>query len=116
MAYRLPAEVNFANLVSLRDAGQQHIDAADDSTGVAEFDLAGLVGAGSAVVALLIAWFRYGHAHGKVVRFLQVPAPIMNIIEVSDLADILPIADLPGAEKAEAAEASDETEASREGV
>ena len=88
MAYELPAEVNFANLVHLREQGKQHIDGVD----VAEFDLSGLQGAGSAVVALLIAWFRYGHAHGKVVRFLHVPAAIMNIIEVSNLAEVLPVA------------------------
>ena len=89
MAYALPAEVDFGNLVAVREAGKQHIDA---TTGTAEFDLAGLREARSAVVALLIAWFRYGHAHGKVVRFLHVPVAIMNIIEVSDLTDVLPIA------------------------
>ena len=88
MAYQLPAEVTFANLVSLRDQGKRHIDECD----LAEFDLAGLENASSAVVALLIAWFRYGHAHGKVVRFLRVPAAIMNIIEVSNLTEVLPVA------------------------
>ena len=57
-----------------------------------EATIAGLENASSAVVALLIAWFRYGHAHGKVVRFLRVPAAIMNIIEVSNLSEVLPIA------------------------
>ena len=91
MAYELPAEVNFANLVTVREAGKRHIDAAAEDTEQVEFDLAGLADASSAVVALLIAWFRYGHAHGKVVRFLHVPAPIMNIIEVSELSEVLPI-------------------------
>jgi ABC-type transporter Mla MlaB component len=100
MAYELPAEVNFTNLVSIREAGKRHIDAAGAATDIAadavEFDLGGLNEASSAVVALLIAWFRYGHAHGKVVRFLHVPAAIMNIIEVSDLAEVLPISAVPG--------------------
>ena len=87
MTFALPADVNFANLVDVREQGKAHIDGEE----VAEFDLAGLAGASSAVVALLIAWFRYGHARGKVVRFLRVPAAIMNIIEVSDLTDVLPI-------------------------
>jgi ABC-type transporter Mla MlaB component len=91
MSYQLSTEVTYANLVAIREAGKSHIDATEEQTGVAEFDLAGLKDASSAVVALLIAWFRYGHAHGKVVRFLQVPAAIMNIIEVSDLASVLPI-------------------------
>jgi ABC-type transporter Mla MlaB component len=91
MAYALPAEVDFGNLVAVREAGKQHIDATTGHTGAVEFDLGGLTEASSAVVALLIAWFRYGHAHGKVVRFLHVPVAIMNIIEVSDLTDVLPI-------------------------
>ena len=87
MAFVLPAVVDFANLVEVREQGRAHIDGAE----LAEFDLAGLAGASSAVVALLIGWFRYAHARGKVVRFLRVPAAIMNIIEVSDLTEVLPI-------------------------
>jgi ABC-type transporter Mla MlaB component len=89
MAYELPAVVDFPNLVEVREAGKTHIDGSDP----AEFDLSGLTEANSAVVALLIAWFRYAHARGKVVRFLQVPPGVMNIIEVSDLTEVLPIAD-----------------------
>ena len=89
MAFALPAEVGFANLVEVREQGKAHIDEVE----LAEFDLARLSGASSAVVALLIAWFRYAHARGKVVRFLRVPAAIMNIIDVSDLTEVLPIVD-----------------------
>lgn len=91
MAYQLPAEVNFTNLMAVREAGERYIDAADDGADGVEFDLSGLADGSSAVVALLVAWFRYGHAHGKVVRYLHVPASIMNIIEVSELAEVLPI-------------------------
>ena len=87
MAYELPAVVDFPNLVEVREAGKAHIDAAEN----ADFDLSGLTEANSAVVALLIAWFRYAHARGKVVRFLRVPVAVMNIIEVSDLTEVLPI-------------------------
>jgi ABC-type transporter Mla MlaB component len=87
MAFALPAEVDFENLVQVREQGKAHIDSVE----TADFDLAGLAGASSAVVALLIAWFRYAHARGKVVRFLRVPAAIMNIIEVSELAEVLPL-------------------------
>ncbi len=89
MPFELPAVVDFPNLVEVREAGNAHIDGAE----TAEFDLSGLTEANSAVVALLIAWFRYAHGHGKVVRFLRVPVAIMNIIEVSDLTDVLPIVD-----------------------
>lgn len=89
MVFQLPAVVDFPNLVAVRDSGEAHIDGSDP----AEFDLSGLSEANSAVVALLIAWFRYAHARGKVVRFLRVPVAIMNIIEVSDLTEVLPIVD-----------------------
>lgn len=91
--FSLPAEVNFANLMAVRVEGESHIDQTDP----AEFDLSLLANGSSAVVALLIGWFRYAHAHGKVVRFLGVPVTIMNIIEVSDLGAVLPVAaDKPG--------------------
>ena len=35
MAYELPAEVNFTNRVSIRDAGKRHIDAAGAATDIA---------------------------------------------------------------------------------
>jgi len=93
MVFELPAEVDFTNLVDVREAGKAHIDQGEET----DFDLAGLTEANSAVVALLIAWFRYAHTRGKVVRFLRVPVSVMNIIEVSDLSEVLPIVDAEAA-------------------
>lgn len=85
--YSLPVLVTFANLMAVRLEGEAHIDQSD----AADFDLSSLESGNSAVVALLIGWFRYAHTHGKVVRFLHVPVTIMNIIEVSDLDEVLPL-------------------------
>lgn len=85
--FSLPAEVTFANLMAVRRDGEACIDQGDS----ADIDLSSLTSGNSAVVALLIGWFRYAHTHGKVVRFLHVPVTIMNIIEVSDLDEVLPL-------------------------
>ncbi|MEM8769012.1 MAG: STAS domain-containing protein [Pseudomonadota bacterium] len=85
--FSFPASVGFEGLVALRDEGDAHIDAEAEP----RFDLSGLEIASSAAVAVLIAWFRYAHAHGKVVRFLAVPPALMNIIEVSGLREALPV-------------------------
>lgn len=86
--FSLPLEVTFANLMAVRRDGEACIDQGD----AADIDLSSLASGNSAVVALLIGWFRYAHTHGKVVRFLHVPVTIMNIIEVSDLDEVLPLA------------------------
>jgi ABC-type transporter Mla MlaB component len=79
--------VDFDNLVEIRAAGERHIDASSEPV----FDLSGLKQSSSVAVALLVAWFRYAHVHGKVVTFVGVPTELMNIIEVSDLEEVLPV-------------------------
>jgi ABC-type transporter Mla MlaB component len=94
-AFEFPDHVNFDNLMSVREAGEQYIDGAAQPV----FDLSGLANASSAAAAVMVAWFRYAHVHGKVVQFDHVPTGLMNIIEVTELADVLPV-------KSEAGEAS----------
>lgn len=83
----LPEQVGFASMAAVRATGERHIDAQSEPV----FDLSELADSSSAVVALLLAWFRYAHAHGKVTRFENVPAGIMNIIEVTELSQLLPV-------------------------
>ena len=86
-SHALPAIVNFDNLARIRAEGEAFIDATDAPV----FDLGRLSGGSSAVVALMVAWFRYAHARGKVISFVNVPEGVMNIVEVSELTDFLPI-------------------------
>ena len=83
----LPPHVSFDNLVEQRRAGETYIDTTESPV----FDLHQLAGASSAVMALMVAWYRYAHAHGKVLSFVNVPEGVMNIVEVSELTDLLPI-------------------------
>ncbi|HEY5646336.1 MAG TPA: STAS domain-containing protein [Pseudomonadales bacterium] len=85
--HELPEAVNFDNLPELRRAGEAYID----SAAAPVFDLHRLTSASSAVVALMLAWFRYSHGRGKVVSFVNVPEGVMNIVEVSELTKLLPI-------------------------
>lgn len=86
-SHELPALVSFDNLVEERSRGEVYID----GSSAPSFDLGRLSGASSAVVALMVAWFRYAHARGKVVSFVNVPDGVMNIVEVSELTEVLPI-------------------------
>ena len=93
--FQLPDHVDFDSLMTVRTAGEAHIDAQSQPV----FDLQSLTEASSAAVALLVAWFRYAHVHGKVVKFIHVPAGVMNIIEVTELDEMLPVDAAPvGAE------------------
>jgi ABC-type transporter Mla MlaB component len=83
----MPDHIDFENLVAIRTDGERYIESEPDPV----FDLGSLVNSSSAAVAVLIAWYRHAHSLGKKVRFANVPAGVMNIIEVSDLTDVLPV-------------------------
>lgn len=85
--HELPALVSFDNLVEERGRGEAYIDGSEEPS----FDLGRLSGGSSAVVALMVAWFRYAHTRGKVVSFVNVPEGVMNIVEVAELTEVLPI-------------------------
>jgi ABC-type transporter Mla MlaB component len=87
--FLLPDHIDFDNLMTVRKAGEEHIDANPQPV----FSLQGITDASSAAVALLVAWFRYAHVRGKVAAFVHVPASIMNIIEVTELDEMLQIDD-----------------------
>jgi ABC-type transporter Mla MlaB component len=85
--FELPERVDFENMVAVRSAGERHIEDVTEPS----FDLSGLKESNSVAVAVLVAWFRYAHARGKVVEFTHAPAELMNIIEVTELSDVLPV-------------------------
>ena len=87
LRHELPPIVNFDNLVDERLEGESCIDGSESVL----FDFGRLAGASSAVMALMVAWFRYAHARGKVINFVNVPEGVMNIVEVSELTEVLPI-------------------------
>ena len=94
--FEFPRYVNFDNLDALRRQGERQIDEGKNSV----FSLGSLEEGSSAAVALMIALFRYAHRQGKSIRFVEIPAALHNIIEVSELTRVLPleaaVADAPG--------------------
>jgi ABC-type transporter Mla MlaB component len=89
ISFAPPTRVDFNNFVEVRTAGERHIDAHAES----DFDFSNLAESNSAVVALLIAWFRYAHAHERKIQFSQLPVALQNLIEVSELTEMLPLQD-----------------------
>jgi len=87
-AFRLPPEITFANIIPLRDDGEQLIR---DGVESPVFSLAGLKVSNSTAVALLLGWFRRAHRMGKAIVFTDIPADLLNIIEVSGLSEVLPL-------------------------
>jgi ABC-type transporter Mla MlaB component len=88
--YALPEAVNFDNLAALRRQAELKIDELS-AVRTLEIGFGNLSHSGSPAVALMIALFRYAHVAEKTVSFVDVPADILNIIEVSDLSDVLPL-------------------------
>jgi ABC-type transporter Mla MlaB component len=89
----LPEAVNFDNLAALRRQAELKIDELS-AVRTLEIGFGNLSHSGSPAVALMIALFRYAHVAEKTVSFVDVPADILNIIEVSDLSDVLPLSGL----------------------
>lgn len=88
--YALPEAVNFANLPALRRQAELEIDDLSAARTL-EIGFGNLSHSGSPAVALMIALFRHAHVAEKTVSFVDVPADILNIIEVSGLGDVLPL-------------------------
>lgn len=86
--FELPGAVDFDSLVAVRQAGESYLD---QNPGEAVFDLSALVEFNSAVVALLMSWFRYAHACDRSIVYAGAPAELLSIIEVSGLSRILPL-------------------------
>lgn len=89
-AFRLPDSVRYENVLAVRQAGERALDEAPDGV---EFSLAPLRESNSVVVALLLAWVRHARAHGKSIRFVEVPTDLRNIIELYGVTGILPLED-----------------------
>lgn len=94
--FELPSAVRFDNLQAVRVAGEAYLDGPADVQGDgrirdAVFDLSPLSECNSAAVALLMAWVRYAHAHGRSVAYVDPPVDLVNIIDVAGLSQTLPI-------------------------
>ncbi len=86
--FRLPPQITFANIVSLRNDGERFIR---DDLETPVFSLADLEFSNSAAVALLLGWFRRANRIGKSIVFADIPEDLLNIIKVSGLSDVLPL-------------------------
>lgn len=86
--YRVSGEMGFATASNLLAASLDAFAAPEERL---EVDLAGVVRADSAGLALLIEWLRRARHAGKTIVFHAVPEQLRAIARVSDLEDILPV-------------------------
>lgn len=86
--FRVPERVRFDNAATVRQSGEQFLDAA---TGPVRISLGQLAERNSVVVALLLAWVRHARARGTTVQFVDVPDDLRNIMELYGVAGLLPL-------------------------
>ena len=79
--------IHFAEVEDLKVRGNQLIDLSCEQSIVV--DLAGLAGANSVTVALLLAWYRHAALQHKQLLLTNVAPALQNIIDFSGLADVL---------------------------
>jgi phospholipid transport system transporter-binding protein len=55
-----------------------------------QVDLSGVSHAGSAALALLLAWLRWARRRGKTLELEGLPAKLRSLVELSDLEELIP--------------------------
>lgn len=85
---RLPARVRYADVASIRAAGEAFLNGAP---GAARISLGDLEDFTSVVVAVLLAWVRCARARGCELVLTDVPADLRNIIDLYGVAGLLPL-------------------------
>jgi phospholipid transport system transporter-binding protein len=86
--YQISGEMVFASVVALRNAS---LALFEGEAGPLDIDLAPVVRADSAGMALLIEWMRLAAAKGHQIRYHHLPLQLQAIAEVCDLVAILPL-------------------------
>jgi len=56
-----------------------------------QIDFEALVVTNSLVVAMMMSWYRSAALKGKTINFLNLPAGVQKIVEISGLDHVLPI-------------------------
>ena len=85
--FSLKGELSFDTTPGLLESSQSLFAGA----GRMDIDLKGVVHADSAGLALLIEWLRVAERMGKPIRFLNAPAQMMAMAQLTGLDDILPM-------------------------
>lgn len=83
---QLIGQLNFFNVLSIRQAGLNYIN--KQATSVT-FNLSEIIKSDSAGVALLIEWWREALYQNKEIKFIHIPPEMMALIKVGNLTDIL---------------------------
>lgn len=89
--FRLAGELIFDTVPELHKQGIALFDAAEEELFI---DLRDVSHTDSAGIALLIGWLRYANKQSKTLQFLNIPAQMWAIVQVSSLDQILPLGNM----------------------
>jgi phospholipid transport system transporter-binding protein len=81
----LEGVLDFESVVPLLQEGKQLIDSTDEL----RIDLHRILHANSAGVALLVAWYQYARHQQKCLHFVNLPAQVKTILQISGLSRII---------------------------
>lgn len=84
---RVSGRLDVSTVAGFKEEGIGLIDQVDDPV----FDLGGAEVAGSAVIALLIAWQRHAEASDKQVRFDNAPGNLLDIARACGVSEFIPL-------------------------
>lgn len=84
--WRIDGDINYQTVVSLREQGEAQLEAASNNHFEIDFSSVGQVN--TAALALLLCWHRKARALNLELKYVQIPAKLRAIAEMSDL-DVL---------------------------
>lgn len=96
--FRLTGELVFATVPEIHEQGIALFDAAGEDLHI---DLHDVSHTDSAGIVLLIGWMRYASKKNKTLQFLNIPAQMWAIAQVSSLDQILPLGNMDAEAKME---------------
>ena len=89
--FLLPTHVDLDSFTELYEMGTNYLD---NTKGSATIDLSDLRSANSAVVALLVGWWRYAKTCDQKLVYIGVREDLAKLIEVLGVKEILCITDI----------------------
>lgn len=83
--FSVQGPVTLATVQPLLEEGTRRFDGIE-----VRVDLSGVTEADSSAVALLLAWARDASAHGRRIRFEDLPKNLKSLIELYEIGELLP--------------------------
>ncbi len=87
MAWSVGEDINFDNVVNVRQQGQRQIDKESEP----RFDFSRVKQSDSSALSLMLSWKRYAAGKSKTVLFENVPTSLVTLATICNVTSILGI-------------------------